>query len=104
MTPENLKAILQQVVDENPFSIRAVLKVTAVEFTDEVPTLAVTREARPRLLVNLDFVTRHCKTDAEVEAVLCHEFLHVLLSHTESLEELTPEMHLAFDAVVNAII
>ena len=104
MTPENLKAILQQVVDENPFSIRAVLKVTAVEFTDEVPTLAVTREARPRLLVNLDFVTRHCKTDAEVEAVLCHEFLHVLLSHTESLEELTPELHLALDAVVNAII
>jgi hypothetical protein len=39
-----------------------------------------------------------------VKAVICHEFLHVLLRHTEEQRELTPARHLAFDAVINAII
>ena len=80
------------------------LKVLAIEFTDTVPTLAVTCEAQPRLLVNLAFVGEHCRTDAEVKAVICHEFLHVLLRHTERFTMLTPAEHLALDAVINAII
>jgi hypothetical protein len=54
--------------------------------------------------VNLAFVAEHCRTDAEVKAVICHEFLHVLLQHTERLAVLTPPEHLALDAVINAII
>ncbi len=73
-------------------------------FTDSVPTLAVTCEERPRLLVNLTFVSRHCRSDEKVKAVICHEFLHVLLRHTEQRTPLTPARHLAFDAVINAII
>ena len=69
-----------------------------------MPTLAVTCEERPRLLVNLDFVTEHCRSDAEVKALLCHEFLHVLLRHTEARKPFTPARHLALDAVINAII
>ena len=34
---------MQELIDENPFSVRAVLKILNVEFTDAVPTLAVTR-------------------------------------------------------------
>ena len=33
--------------------------------------------------MNLAFVGEHCHTDAHVKAVICHEFLHVLLRHTE---------------------
>jgi len=84
--------------------VRAVLKVLQVEFTETVPTLAVTCETRPRLLVNLAFLKKHCRTDQHVKAVICHEFLHVLLRHTERIAGFSPAEHVAFDAVINAII
>jgi hypothetical protein len=104
MKPEAFRNIYRELIDENPLAIRAVLKVLTIEFTERVETLAVTCEERPRLLVNLAFVGEHCRTDAEVKAVICHEFLHVLLRHTERFTVLTPPEHLAFDAVINAII
>lgn len=104
MSPLDFRNILRELIEENPLAIRAVLKVVAVEFTDTVPTLAVTCEARPRLLVNLGFVSDHCHTEAEVKAVICHEFLHILLRHTECFIGLTRADHLALDAVINAII
>jgi len=104
MTPQRFRAICAELADENPFAVRAVLKVLRTEFTTTVPTLAVTLEKRPRLLVNLEFVAEHCLTDAHVKAVICHEFLHVVLRHTERFERLEPAEHLALDAVINAII
>lgn len=104
MKPGRFLAVVRELVDENPFAIRAVLKILDVVFTEEVPTLAVTCEVRPRLLVNLSFVRTHCRTDAHVKAVLCHEFLHVLLRHTDIRGPFTRARHIAFDAVINAII
>lgn len=104
MTPAEFRNIYQELIEENPLAVRAVLKVLDVEFSTTVPTLAVTCEAQPRLLVNLDFVAEHCRHDAEVKAVICHEFLHVLLRHTERFRSVTPALHLATDAVINAII
>lgn len=104
MTPGRFLDLLRELVDENPLAIRAVLRILRVEFTAEVPTLAVTVEARPRLLVNLAFVAEHCSRDEEVKAVVCHEFLHVLLRHTEDPRPLDDARHLALDAVINAII
>lgn len=104
MTESEFRAIYRELIEENPLAVRAVLQVLEVEFTSEVPTLAVTREDRPRLLVNLDFVTEHCRKESFVKAVICHEFLHVLLRHTERLDRLTPAQHLAWDAVINAIL
>lgn len=104
MTPHLFHALLQELIDENPFAIRAALRILKVEFTGDVPTLAVTCEAKPRLLVNLEFLEQHAKTEQHVKAVVCHEFLHVLLRHTEGRQQLTPARHLAFDAVINAII
>jgi hypothetical protein len=104
MNPQRFRQLVEELVDENPFAIRAVLRILGIEFTAGVPTLAVTCEERPRLLVNLEFVREHCRTDAEVKALLCHEFLHVLLRHTEARKPFTPARHLALDAVINAII
>lgn len=104
ITESRFRQLLIELIDENPFAIRAVLRILEVEFTPKVQTLAVTCEERPRLLVNLDFVATHCRTDAQVKAVICHEFLHVLLRHTEQAKPLTAARHLAFDAVINAII
>jgi hypothetical protein len=104
MNANRFCALLEELIDENPFAIRAALKVLEVSFTESVPTLGVTCEERPRLLVNLEFVGKHCHSDEKVKAVICHEFLHVLLRHTEQNAPLTPARHLAFDAVINAII
>ena len=104
MSPSDFHAILAEMTEENPLAVRAVLRILTTEFTDQVPTLAVTVEERPRLLVNLEFVSQHCRTDSEVKAVLMHEYLHVLLRHTESTRVLTPARHLALDAIINAII
>jgi hypothetical protein len=104
MKARDFHNVYRELIDENPLAIRAVLKVLRVEFTDTVPTLAVTCEQRPRLLVNLAFVREHCRTEAHVKAVVCHEFLHVLLRHTERFTTLTRPEHLAVDAVINAII
>ena len=104
MNENRFNALLYELIDENPFAIRAVLKILEVEFTDTVPTLAVTKQSKPRLLVNLQFVAEHCHTEAQVKAVIVHEFLHVLLGHTEEKKPLTSARHLALDAVINAII
>jgi hypothetical protein len=104
MNEQRFKFLLQELIDRNPFSVRAMLRIVAVEFTETVPTLAVTRESPPRMLVNLSFLGRHCRNDLQVKAVILHEFLHVLLRHTEDSRPLTPARHLAFDAVINAII
>jgi hypothetical protein len=104
MNAEYFHALYQELIEENPFAVRAVLKVLRVEFTETVPTLAVTCETRPRLLVNLAFLKKHCRTDEHVKAVICHEFLHVLLRHTERIAAFSPAEHVAFDAVINAII
>ena len=104
MKPVHFEALLQELIDENPFAIRAALQILKVDYTDSIPTLAVTCEAKPRMLVNLAFLQRHAHTEAQVKAVVVHEFLHVLLRHTEGRQPLTPARHLAFDAVINAII
>jgi hypothetical protein len=49
-------------------------------------------------------VKEHCRTQAQVKALICHEFLHVLLRHTEKKGPASDAEHLAFDAVINAII
>ena len=104
MTPERFQDILLELLDENPFAVRSVLKLLRTEFTDSVPTLAVTCEKHPRLLVNLAFVSNNCFSDEHVKAVICHEFLHLILRHTERRSPVSEAEHIAMDAVINSII
>ena len=104
MSPEQFRFLIEELATENPLAIRPFLRVLEVCFTSDVATLAVTKEARPRLLVNLRFLDEHCRTDAQVKAVILHEFLHILLRHTEKQHPSSPAEHLAMDAVINAII
>lgn len=104
MTPALFESLLQELIDENPFAIRAALRILKVEYTTAISTLAVTCEIQPRLLVNLEFLGKHTATESQTKAVVVHEFLHVLLRHTEGRQPLTAARHLAFDAVINSII
>lgn len=99
-----LHDVVQELIDENPFACRALLQVVSVEWSTQVPTAAVSCGARPRLFVNPGFVQQHCRSEAELKALLCHEFLHVLLRHTGGSGPRGPAQHIAWDAVINAII
>ena len=101
---EDFRAIMMELMDENPFAVRSVLRILEIHFTEKVKTLAVSCQYRPVFMVNLQFVNQHCRTDEHVKALICHEFLHVLLNHTEKHRLTTPLHNLAFDAVINAII
>lgn len=104
MNEQLFRAIVAELIDENAFACRALLKIVSIEFTERVPTLAVTTGNEPRLLVNLAFLQEHCETECHVKAVICHEFLHVLLRHTDRISPVTTADHLALDAVINALI
>ena len=104
MIEYDFRAIYLELIEENPLAVRAVLKVLEIEFTTDVPTLAVTCSEAPVLKVNLGFVAEQCAQEAHVKALIIHEFLHILLRHTMSPGHITPERHLATDAVINAII
>lgn len=77
MTEHEFRAIYLELIDENPLAVRAVLQVLEIEFTDDVPTAAVSCTENPVFKVNLDFVTEHCRTEAHVKALIVHEFLHI---------------------------
>jgi len=104
ITKKHFNSILTELIDENPMACRGILRVSQVVFTTAVPSMGITIAGRPELCVNLEFVNEHCRTEAHVKAVLVHEFLHVLLNHTEKFKQVTLALNLALDAVINAII
>ena len=61
MIEVDFRAIYRELIDENPLAIRAVLQILGIEFTEDVPTLAVTCTEKPILKVNLGFVQKECK-------------------------------------------
>jgi len=95
---------MADLADENAFACQALLQITGTCFTEKVPTLAVTLADEPLLLVNPRFLEKKARTEADIRCLLLHEFLHVVLRHTESYEENTPLLNIALDAVINAII
>jgi hypothetical protein len=101
---ELFRAILAELIDENAFACRAVLSLAGVSFDERVPTLAVSLTKPFTLRVNLAFVSKHCQTEDEVRAVILHEFLHVLLGHTDRFERVNSTLNIALDATINAMI
>lgn len=104
MTPERFRDVALELATENPLAVRSLLRILAIDFTTEVPTMEVTCDARPTLRVNLEFVGKHCASDSHVKAVILHEFLHILLRHTDRAPSGALSEALALDAVINAII
>ena len=78
------------------------LGLFSVEVSDSVPTACVTTGARSRLLVNPDFVARHCRTDEHLAMLVLHELYHVLLGHTRLYPRVSMAQNWAFDCLINA--
>ena len=103
-TENAVRNIIADMAEEDPFACQALFRITEVEFTKDVPTLAVSLASRPTLFVNREFLDGHAQSEEDVKAVLMHEFLHVVLQHTEKFTSNTPLLNIALDAVINAII
>ncbi|MFM8348439.1 MAG: hypothetical protein ACKOAR_10410 [Bacteroidota bacterium] len=103
-TEQTIRSILSDMAAENPLACRALLDISAVEFTGDVRTMAVSIQQRPVLMINMNFCRQHLQSESDVKCVLLHEFLHVLLNHHLQYEVNTPLLNIALDAVINAII
>jgi len=103
-TEQQIRYVIQDMTSENPLACRALFKIADVEFTGKVPTMAVSLSGNPILKINLDFCRKHLRSENDVKAVLLHEFLHVLLLHTEKYKISNPLLNIALDAIINSII
>ncbi|NCC73585.1 MAG: hypothetical protein EOM06_09320 [Sphingobacteriia bacterium] len=103
-TEKQIRYIIQDMIEENPLACRALLEISEIVFTEKVPTMAVSLSAKPVLNINPIFCNQHLKTENDVKTVLLHEFLHVLLRHTEKYKISTPLLNIALDAIINSII
>ena len=101
---QTINTVLQEMIQENPLACRALLNICEVKFTQDVETLSISMAKDPVLFINLDFCNKYLKSDNNLKAVLLHEFLHVLLQHTEKYECNSFLLNLCLDAIINAII
>lgn len=83
-------------------SFAKLLGLLEIEVSREQPTAAVSLGTRSRLIINPDFVARHCTSDEALVMLVLHELWHVALGHTRLYKCLTPAQNWAFDAIINA--
>ena len=103
-TEKQIRYIILEMAEENTLACKALFSISNIRFTTDVKTMSVTLSGHPELLINMDFCKTHLKTEKEVKTVLIHEFLHVILLHTEKYRANNPFLNIALDAIINAII
>ena len=103
-TENTIRNIIADLAEDNPFACRALFSITTVTFTLKAPTLSVSLSKTPTLFINREFLEGNAQTEDDIKALLMHEFLHVVLMHTEKYTLNNPLMNIALDAVINSII
>lgn len=86
------------------YSMDAFFRLTDVVVSDAVETAAVECLSAPRLLLNPEFIAKHCKTDEHLFMLVMHELHHILLGHTRLFRRVTKADNIAFDAIINALL
>ncbi len=104
MTEAYFRTILAELIEENPIACQGILSIAEIVFTEEVKTLSVSLSNEPSLQVNMQFLSANARTETEVKSLIMHEFLHVLLNHTEQYKVMDRATNIALDSVINAII
>ena len=104
LTETYIKDVIQDLAEENPLACYSLFSIAKIVFTQDVPTLAVSLETRPTLRINMKFLRENVRKETDIKCLLMHEFLHVLLHHTEQYQTNNPVLNIALDAIINAII
>ena len=103
-TTSSLTERLLQSFPSGSFCLPAMLELASIEETDAVPTAAVECCARPRLLLNPQWINEYAATPEKLVMLTLHELHHVVLGHTRLYPRATPLDNLVFDAVINAML
>lgn len=98
------KQVLLELISDNVLGCRALLSVCQIHFTREVDSAAVTLGSHPRLRINPDFLADKAPSPEDMRVVILHEFLHVLLRHTQQFKRMTPLMNFVLDIQVNSFL
>ena len=86
------------------FQMQKLLGLLDIEFSETVPTAAIECTSTPRLLLNPDFLAKHCQGDGDLFLLVMHELHHVILGHTRLFPRLTGLDNIVFDVVINAML
>ncbi|MFZ4682457.1 MAG: VWA domain-containing protein [Terrimicrobiaceae bacterium] len=86
------------------FQMQKLLGLLDIEFSESVPTAAIECNSTPRLLLNPDFLAKHCQGDGDLFLLVMHELHHVILGHTRLFPRLTHLDNIVFDVVINAML
>lgn len=84
------------------FELETLARLVGIQATDSIETAAVTCHGRARLLLNPEFIEKHCRRDEHLFLLIMHEMWHVLLGHTTLYGRPTRAHNIAFDAIINA--
>lgn len=103
-TNNHLTHIVHDLAGDDAMACSALFEISQIEFTETVETMAVSLKKNPTLFINPNFCNNHLKTENDVKAVLLHEFLHVVLGHTNKYKHNSQLLNIATDAIINAII
>ena len=86
------------------YGLPALLQLSQIVESTDVPTAAVECRRRPRMLINPDFVAEHANTPDKLVTLVMHELHHVILGHTRLFPRVTPLDNIVFDAVINSML
>jgi hypothetical protein len=99
---ERLAQRLVRCLSGATFEMETLVRLAGIEATRSIETAAVECRARPRMLLNPDFVAEHCRRDEHLFLLVMHELWHVILAHTTLYPRATVAQNIAFDAIINA--
>ena len=102
-----LAAVRSRILNVLPaasFQMQKLLGLLDIEFSETVPTAAIECTSTPRLLLNPDFLAKHCQGDGDLFLLVMHELHHVILGHTRLFSRVTRLDNIVFDVVINAML
>lgn len=103
---ETTKLIISAIEDE-PQLIDEFLKLTKVEFSTEISTMAVkVLDDKIFLLINKDFVDKYCQTVEDLHFLFYHELYHLYFGHLFLDINCDNQvlLNVVFDAFVNSLL
>ncbi|MEO8577854.1 MAG: hypothetical protein ABI556_14185, partial [Gemmatimonadales bacterium] len=102
--PISADALVAKIVDlasTRVFALESLISVSSVQWSSEISTACIECAARPRLLLNPEFVEKHCNTPERLATLVLHELSHVSMGHTRLYPRGGNAHNVAFDAIIN---
>ncbi len=98
---DSLVAKIVNLASTRVFALESLVSVSSIQWSSEILTACIECADRPRLLLNPDFVAKHCDTPERLATLILHELSHVSLGHTRLYQRGSAAHNVAFDAIIN---